>query len=68
MKIFLSDLHLSDGKERDDFQYHKEFDELVRNLSGKFDHIEMILLGDILTSYGHRNITNLKHNPLPRMI
>jgi UDP-2,3-diacylglucosamine pyrophosphatase LpxH len=47
MKIFLSDLHLGDGKERDDFQFHKEFDELVRKLSGQFKKIEMILLGDI---------------------
>ena len=47
MKVFLSDLHLSDGKERDDFQYHKEFDELVRDLSKEFKKIEMILLGDI---------------------
>ncbi len=47
MKIFLSDLHLSDGKERDDFQFHREFSELVRKLSGEFKKIEMILLGDI---------------------
>jgi UDP-2,3-diacylglucosamine pyrophosphatase LpxH len=47
MKLFLSDLHLSDGKERDDFQYHKEFDELVRKLSDEFKNIEMVLLGDI---------------------
>jgi UDP-2,3-diacylglucosamine pyrophosphatase LpxH len=47
MKIFLSDLHLGDGKERDDFQFHKEFDELVRQLSNQFKKIEMILLGDI---------------------
>ena len=47
MKVFLSDLHLSDGKERDDFQYHKEFDELVKDLSADFKNIEMILLGDI---------------------
>ena len=47
MKVFLSDLHLSDGKERDDFQYHKEFDEMVRDLSKDFKRIEMILLGDI---------------------
>ncbi|MGQ9645195.1 MAG: metallophosphoesterase [Thermodesulfobacteriota bacterium] len=47
MKVFLSDLHLGDGKERDDFQFHREFDELVRKLSGEFKKIEMILLGDI---------------------
>ena len=47
MKIFLSDLHLGDGKERDDFQYHQQFDDLVRKLSGQFKKIEMILLGDI---------------------
>jgi UDP-2,3-diacylglucosamine pyrophosphatase LpxH len=47
MKIFLSDFHLGDGKERDDFQFHKEFDELVRKLSGQFKKVEMILLGDI---------------------
>jgi UDP-2,3-diacylglucosamine pyrophosphatase LpxH len=47
MKIFLSDLHLGDGKERDDFQFHREFDELVRKLSDQFKKIEMILLGDI---------------------
>jgi UDP-2,3-diacylglucosamine pyrophosphatase LpxH len=47
MKVFFSDFHLSDGKERDDFQYHKDFDELVRNLSEEFRNIEMILLGDI---------------------
>jgi UDP-2,3-diacylglucosamine pyrophosphatase LpxH len=47
MKAFLSDLHLSDGKERDDFQFYQEFDELVRKLSGQFKKIEMILLGDI---------------------
>jgi UDP-2,3-diacylglucosamine pyrophosphatase LpxH len=47
MKIFLSDLHLSDGKERDDFQYHSEFDELVRKLAEEFRDIEMVLLGDI---------------------
>jgi UDP-2,3-diacylglucosamine pyrophosphatase LpxH len=47
MKTFLSDLHLGDGKERDDFQFHREFDELVRKLSGQFKKIEMILLGDI---------------------
>jgi UDP-2,3-diacylglucosamine pyrophosphatase LpxH len=47
MKLFLSDLHLSDGKERDDFQYHKEFDELVRKFSEEFRNIEMVLLGDI---------------------
>ena len=44
MKMFLSDLHLSDGKERDDFQFHREFDDLVRKLSGEFKKIEMILL------------------------
>jgi len=43
----LSDLHLSDGKERDDFQYQSEFDELVRKLSEEFRHIEMVFLGDI---------------------
>jgi UDP-2,3-diacylglucosamine pyrophosphatase LpxH len=47
MKLFLSDLHLGDGKDRDDFQYHKELDDLVRNLSGRFKKVEMILLGDI---------------------
>jgi UDP-2,3-diacylglucosamine pyrophosphatase LpxH len=47
MKIFLSDLHLGDGKERDDFQFHREFDDLVRKLSGEFKKIEMILLGDV---------------------
>jgi UDP-2,3-diacylglucosamine pyrophosphatase LpxH len=47
MKLFLSDLHLGDGKERDDFQFHREFDELVRKLSGQFKRIEMVLLGDI---------------------
>jgi UDP-2,3-diacylglucosamine pyrophosphatase LpxH len=47
MKLFLSDLHLSDGKERDDFQYHKEFDELVGKLSGEFRNVEIVLLGDI---------------------
>lgn len=47
MKIFLSDLHLGDGKERDDFQYHQQLDDLVRKLSGQFKKIEMILLGDI---------------------
>ncbi len=38
---------MGDGKERDDFQYHREFDELVRKLSGQFKKIEMVLLGDI---------------------
>jgi UDP-2,3-diacylglucosamine pyrophosphatase LpxH len=47
MKIFLSDLHLGDGRERDDFQFHKEFDELVRKLSEQFKKVEMVLLGDI---------------------
>jgi len=47
MKIFLSDLHLGDGKERDDFQFHREFDQLVRKLSAQFKTIEMVLLGDI---------------------
>ena len=47
MKIFMSDLHLGDGKERDDFQFHREFDELIRKLSNQFKKIEMILLGDI---------------------
>ena len=47
MKLFLSDLHLGDGKERDDFQYHQEFDDLVRELSREFKKVEMILLGDI---------------------
>jgi UDP-2,3-diacylglucosamine pyrophosphatase LpxH len=47
MKIFFSDLHLSDGKERDDFQYHKEFDDLVNELSEQFRRIEIVLLGDI---------------------
>lgn len=47
MKLFLSDLHLGDGKERDDFQFQKEFDELVRKLSDQFKKIEMVLLGDI---------------------
>jgi UDP-2,3-diacylglucosamine pyrophosphatase LpxH len=47
MKIFLSDLHLGDGKERDDFQFHREFDDMVRKLSGQFKKIEVILLGDI---------------------
>jgi UDP-2,3-diacylglucosamine pyrophosphatase LpxH len=27
MKAFLSDLHLGDGKERDDFQFHQLFYE-----------------------------------------
>jgi UDP-2,3-diacylglucosamine pyrophosphatase LpxH len=47
MKVFLSDLHLGDGKERDDFQFHLEFDDLVRKLAREFKKIEMILLGDI---------------------
>ena len=47
MKVFLSDLHLSDGKERDDFQYHKEFDELVTKLSEEYKEVEIIFLGDI---------------------
>ncbi len=47
MKLFLSDLHLSDGKERDDFQYQKEFDDLVRGLSEQFRTVEMVFLGDI---------------------
>ena len=47
MKVFFSDLHLGDGKERDDFQFHQEFDDLVRKLAREFKKIEMILLGDI---------------------
>lgn len=47
MKLFLSDLHLGDGKERDDFQFHREFDELVREVSEKSTRVEMVLLGDI---------------------
>jgi UDP-2,3-diacylglucosamine pyrophosphatase LpxH len=47
MKIFLSDLHLSDGKERDDFQYHKEFNETVKKWVEEFKKVEIILLGDI---------------------
>ena len=47
MKVFLSDLHLGDGKERDDFQFHREFENLVRKLAREFKKIEMILLGDI---------------------
>ncbi len=47
MKLFLSDFHLGDGKQRDDFQYHRDFDGLVRKLSGQFKKIEMVLLGDI---------------------
>jgi UDP-2,3-diacylglucosamine pyrophosphatase LpxH len=47
MKIFLSDLHLSDGKERDDFQYHQEFEEVVKKWSEEFKKIEIVLLGDI---------------------
>ncbi|NWF94112.1 MAG: metallophosphoesterase [Syntrophaceae bacterium] len=47
MRVFLSDLHLGDGKERDDFQFHREFDDLVRGLSDRSKKIEMILLGDI---------------------
>jgi UDP-2,3-diacylglucosamine pyrophosphatase LpxH len=47
MKVFLSDLHLGDGKERDDFQFHQEFEDLVRKLAREFKKIEMILLGDI---------------------
>jgi hypothetical protein len=39
VKIFLSNLHLSDRKERDDFQFHKEFDELVRKLSDQFKKV-----------------------------
>lgn len=46
MKLFLSDLHLSDGKERDDFQYHTEFDDLLTKLSG-YNKVEIVLLGDI---------------------
>lgn len=47
MKLFLSDLHLGDGKERDDFQYHQQFDDLLRRLPEECEKIEMILLGDI---------------------
>jgi UDP-2,3-diacylglucosamine pyrophosphatase LpxH len=47
MKVFLSDLHLGDGKERDDFQFHQEFEDLVRRLVREFKRIEMVLLGDI---------------------
>jgi hypothetical protein len=47
MKVFLSDLHLGDGKERDDFQFHREFEDLVRKLAREFKKIEMIILGDI---------------------
>jgi UDP-2,3-diacylglucosamine pyrophosphatase LpxH len=46
MKAFFSDFHMRDRNERDDFQYHKEFDELVRKLSDEFKNIEIILLGD----------------------
>ena len=44
MKVFLSDLHLGDGKERHDFQFHREFEDLVRKLAREFEKIEMILL------------------------
>jgi UDP-2,3-diacylglucosamine pyrophosphatase LpxH len=47
MKIFFSDLHLSDGKERDDFQFHREFDEVVKEWSEEIKKVEVVLLGDI---------------------
>ena len=47
MKIFFSDLHLSDGKERDDFQFHKEFDLVVKEWSEEIKKVEVVLLGDI---------------------
>jgi len=38
---------MGDGKERDDFQYHEEFDEVVKKWSEDFKKIEIVLLGDI---------------------
>lgn len=63
MKIFLSDLHLGDGKERDDFQYHREFDELVMSLSEEFPKIEMVLLGDIFDLIRTKKYYELEEEP-----
>ena len=67
MKLFLSDLHLGDGKERDDFQYHQQFDDLLRRLSEKCEKIEMILLGDIfdlIRTQKYYEFEGLPHNEL----
>lgn len=63
MKLFLSDLHLGDGKERDDFQYHREFDELVVSLSETFPKIEMVLLGDIFDLIRTKKYYELEEEP-----
>jgi UDP-2,3-diacylglucosamine pyrophosphatase LpxH len=67
MKAFLSDLHLSDGKERDDFQFHQEFDDLVKKLSREFKKVELILLGDIFDLIRTQKYYEFKDLPHPEI-
>ena len=48
MKLFLSDLHLSDGKERDDFQYHKAIPRAVTQILT----IQQIIMGGAKWLFG----------------
>ncbi len=63
MKLFLSDLHLGDGKERDDFQYHEEFDTLVEDLCERFEEVEIVFLGDIFDLIRTRKYYELEKEP-----
>jgi UDP-2,3-diacylglucosamine pyrophosphatase LpxH len=71
VKVFLSDLHLSDGKERDDFQFHEEFDDLVEGLSKEFKKVEVILLGDIfdlIRTQKYYEFEDLPHPQIKRKV
>jgi len=67
MKIFFSDLHLSDGKERDDFQYHKEFNEVVKKWTEEFKRVEIILLGDIFDLIRTQKYYEFEGSPRPEI-
>ncbi len=71
MKIFFSDLHLGDGKDRDDFQYHQEFDETVNKWTKEHKTVEIVLLGDIfdlIRTQKYYEFQGLPHNEIKRKV
>ncbi|NWG03560.1 MAG: metallophosphoesterase [Syntrophaceae bacterium] len=63
MKAFFSDLHLSDGKDRDDFQYQTEFDKLLNELSAEYRKVEIVFLGDIFDLIRTQKYYELEEEP-----
>ncbi len=71
MKLFFSDLHMSDGKERDDFQFHREFDGVVTKWSKEFKKVELVFLGDIfdlIRTQKYYEFPELSHTEIKRKV